>query len=125
MDYASITIEKSNEGYRVVQTICTKAEKGSTEEAVASAPVSATALFFRVTVRPENESEIVPKVLCSFSYSLDGKRFTTLGKEFVAREGQWVGARVGVFTLAGAKTNRLGFTDFDWFRIEPVGPEKQ
>jgi len=27
MDYASITIEKSNEGYRVVQTICTKAEK--------------------------------------------------------------------------------------------------
>ncbi|OGU28105.1 MAG: glycoside hydrolase [Ignavibacteria bacterium GWA2_54_16] len=128
MDYASITIEISDDGYRIVQTICTKAESGSSEVVVASASVSttvfATNLFLRVTVRPESEKEIVPKVLCSFSYSVDGEEYTTLGKEFVAREGQWVGAKVGVFTLAGANANRLGFTDFDWFRIEAAGGEK-
>lgn len=123
-DYASITIEKSNEGYRVVQTTCIKAERGAPEEEVASTPLSASSIYFRVMVRPENEKDIVPKVLCSFSYSLDGKRFVMLGKEFVAREGQWVGAKVGVFVLAGAKATRLGFADFDWFRIEAVSGEK-
>jgi hypothetical protein len=121
MDYASITIEKTNEGYRVVQTTCLKADKGSPEEVVASAPVSATTLFFRVTVRPEDEKEIVPRVLCSFAYSLDGKRYTTIGKEFVAREGQWVGAKIGVFALGGVRATRLGYADFDWFRIESQG----
>jgi hypothetical protein len=74
-----------------------------------------------VVVKPENEKEIVPKVLCSFSYSIDGKEYTTLGKEFVAREGQWVGAKVGVFAVAGAKAMRPGYADFDWFRIEQAG----
>ena len=121
MDYASITIEKSDEGYRIVQSICAKAEKGSSEEAKASALVSSPAIFFRVVVKPENEKEIVPKVLCSFSYSIDGKEYTTLGKEFIAREGQWVGAKVGVFAVAGAKAMRPGYADFDWFRIEQAG----
>jgi len=124
MDYASITIEKSDEGYRVVQSVCAKAERGSPEEPKATALVSSPSIFFRVMVRPEHEKEIVPNILCSFSYSVDGKEYTTLGKEFVAREGQWVGAKVGVFTLAGANANRLGFTDFDWFRIEAAGGEK-
>lgn len=121
MDYASITIEKSNEGYRVVQTVCEKAEKGSPEKTMASALVSSPELFFRVTVKPENEKEIVPKVLCSFSYSVDGKQFTMLGREFVAREGQWVGAKVGIFAAAGAKATKPGYADFDWFRIEQAG----
>jgi beta-xylosidase len=121
MDYASITIEKSDEGYRVVQSICAKADKGSSEETKASALVSSPAVFFRVVVKPENEKEIVPKVLCSFSYSVDGKEYTTLGKEFVAREGQWVGAKVGVFAAAGGVATKSGYADFDWFRIEDAG----
>lgn len=125
MDYASITIEQSDEGYRVVQTVCVKAEKGSPEETGASALVPSPGLFLRVTVRLENEREIVPKVLCSFSYSVDGKQFTALGKEFVAKEGQWVGAKVGVFALAGVAATKPGYVDFDWFRIEAAGGEKR
>ena len=121
MDYASITIEMFDEGYRIVQSICAKADKGSSEETKASALVSSPAVFFRVVVKPENEKEIVPKVLCSFSYSVDGKEYTTLGKEFVAREGQWVGAKVGVFAAAGGVATKSGYADFDWFRIEDAG----
>jgi beta-xylosidase len=120
MDYSSIAIEKSDKGYRIIQTVCVNAEKGLPEEIVASVPVPAAALFFRVTVKPESERENIPKVLCAFSYSIDGKRFTTLGKEFVAREGQWVGAKVGLFAQAASKAKKRGYADFDWFRIRPA-----
>jgi len=34
-------------------------------------------------------------VMCNFSYSLDGKKYESLGVPFQAREGQWIGAKVG------------------------------
>ena len=36
-------------------------------------------------------------VMCNFSYSLDGKKYESLGVPFQAREGQWIGAKVGMF----------------------------
>ena len=119
MDYATLVIEKSGAGYRIVQRICLKAEKGSREEIVASIRLEAPEVFLRVAVKPEKEDEVIPNVLCSFSYSVDGNRYTPVGKEFVAREGQWVGAKVGIFAMTGSKPETPGYADFDWFRIQP------
>lgn len=56
--------------------------------------------------------------MCNFSYSLDGKKFLPLGNPFQAREGQWIGAKVGMFcTRPAIVTNDGGWTDVDWFRI--------
>ena len=57
-------------------------------------------------------------VMCDFSYSLDGKKFQKLGKPFQAKEGQWIGAKVGMFcTRPALVTNDGGWADVDWFRI--------
>lgn len=57
-------------------------------------------------------------VRCNFSYSLDGKKFRLLGETFQAREGKWIGAKVGTFcTRPAIRTNDGGWTDVDWFRI--------
>ena len=41
-----------------------------------------------------------------------------LGVPFQAREGQWIGAKVGMFcTRPAIKTNDGGWADVDWFRI--------
>ncbi|MDE6172754.1 MAG: glycoside hydrolase, partial [Bacteroides sp.] len=57
-------------------------------------------------------------VICNFSYSLDGKKFQPLGKPFQAREGKWIGAKVGTFcTRPAITTNDGGWADVDWFRI--------
>lgn len=57
-------------------------------------------------------------VMCNFSYSLDGKKYESLGVPFRAREGQWIGAKVGMFcTRPAIKTNDGGWADVDWFRI--------
>lgn len=120
LDYSTLSIEKSDGGYRVVRTLCAKADKGSTEETIASAQITGPPVFLKISVRPENEREVIPRVLCSFSYSVDGKRFTEIGKEFVAREGQWVGAKIGLMATAATGASKKGFAEFDWFRIEPL-----
>jgi beta-xylosidase len=118
LDYSYVGIRKTEGGYTVVQAICEKADKGTAEEIVASAEIVTPAVFLRVEVKPENQAEIIPKVICSFSYSEDGKSFRSLGKAFRAREGVWVGAKMGIFSLATGVAARLGFTDIDWFRVD-------
>jgi beta-xylosidase len=56
--------------------------------------------------------------LCQFSFSTDGAKFTNLGVPFKAREGKWIGAKIGMFFTRPAKFNDAGTADVDWFRIE-------
>jgi hypothetical protein len=55
---------------------------------------------------------------CKFSYSLDNVRYHPVGSPFKAREGGWIGAKVGLFMVGKGKTNDAGSLDVDWFRIE-------
>ena len=118
LDYSYIGISKSKAWYTISHIVCTKADKGTEGETTASVDASGSEIYLRVEVRPESASEIIPKVLCSFSYSIDGKTFRHLGKMFTAREGLWVGAKVGVFALGSAASEKSGYADVDWFRIE-------
>ena len=38
--------------------------------------------------------------ICYFSYSLDGRKYTLAGVPFTARQGKWIGAKVGLFSTA-------------------------
>ncbi|CAM3404545.1 glycoside hydrolase 43 family protein [Flavobacterium chungbukense] len=55
--------------------------------------------------------------ICNFSYSLDDKNYQTIGKDFKAREGRWIGAKVGLFALGEIVKNDSGNVEVDWFRI--------
>ena len=50
---------------------------------------------------------------CQFSFSSNGRTFIPFGERFKAREGKWIGAKVGLFCLGNG-----GYADFDWFRFE-------
>jgi hypothetical protein len=56
--------------------------------------------------------------ICHFSFSTDGAKFTSLGVPFKAREGRWIGAKVGMFFIRNGKFNDAGSADVDWFRVE-------
>jgi beta-xylosidase len=120
LDYAYIAIERTNTGYRLAQTVCIDADKGTQEETMATVEAKDSCIFFRIDVNPQKEKDIIPKVLCTFGYSSDGKIFQTIGKEFVVREGRWVGAKVGIFSLARNGEKNTGFADFDWFRFSEL-----
>ena len=54
----------------------------------------------------------------SFAYSLNGKKYQTVGETFTMKEGKWVGAKVGLLAIDHNKKSDLGLLDVDWFRIE-------
>jgi pectinesterase len=58
-----------------------------------------------------------------FSYSLDGEHFTPIGEPFRAREGKWIGARIGLFAERSGGTAAGGHADFADFRIEAPARE--
>jgi beta-xylosidase len=55
--------------------------------------------------------------ICDFSYSQDGKNFKSIGQSFTAKEGKWIGAKIGFLALRKGKINDAGSVAIDWFRI--------
>ncbi len=56
--------------------------------------------------------------ISTFSYGTNGQAFRILGKPFKARQGRWVGAKVGIFALGPNNRSEMGYADFDWFVVE-------
>ena len=110
MDYAMLSIEKTKDGFSISQDECIGADKGKTEVKNETISVRQSDVFFRVNVGTE--------AMCSFSYSLDGKKFIRIGKPFKAREGKWIGAKMGVFCSRPISNNDGGRMEIDWFRID-------
>ncbi|HEU6447205.1 MAG TPA: glycoside hydrolase 43 family protein [Verrucomicrobiae bacterium] len=54
--------------------------------------------------------------LCNFSVGTPNG-WTTIPKSFVAQKGVWIGARLGLYSLAGSQSQSTGYADFDYFRF--------
>lgn len=110
MDYAGITIVSAEEGLSLHQIECYKADKAAKELVNEKVPLQDSTVYLRVNVKQGNN--------WNFSYSLDGKNYKSLGKTFTAREGKWIGTKLGIFCSRLSKLNDGGRADYDWFRIE-------
>ncbi|MFA5328227.1 MAG: glycoside hydrolase 43 family protein [Prolixibacteraceae bacterium] len=110
MDYAALYFKRENGKFQVQSAVCLKADKGAKEEITDVQQVDSPTIYLRVQVLKGAE--------CSFSYSSDGEKFTTIGKSFKAREGRWIGAKVGFVALRDGVINDAGNADIDWFRME-------
>lgn len=121
LDYATLSLVDTENGLMLRQAVCKNADKGSAETVVEEVSLSGVAIHLKVDVRQSfivnKEGLRVPQALCKFSYSVDGKRFQALGSEFIAREGKWIGAKVGIFCERPQLLNDSGYADFEWFRI--------
>lgn len=107
--YAYLSLEKTGDSVKISQTVCQGADKKGSETENESIVIQENTVYLRVKVS-------APDAMCTFSYSVDGTEFKPLGKEFKAVAGGWIGAKAGLFCLAGNRG--IGYADFDWFRIE-------
>ncbi|RTQ51762.1 glycoside hydrolase [Hymenobacter gummosus] len=113
-DYAYLGLSYTGGQLQVSQNVCLNAEKLTAETSTAPLTIPAAQarqpLYLRVAVKAGAK--------CQFSYSLDGQTFQPVGQEFQAKEGKWIGAKVGLFCTRPTKFNDSGNADIDWFRIE-------
>jgi beta-xylosidase len=109
MSYADIAL-KSNDGkLYLIYGVCENAEKGKKENEKVITEVPGGKIYLRV--------EVMKSAKCQFSYSMDGNEFRNVSEPFTAREGRWIGAKVGMFCTRESQTNDSGYADFDWFKV--------
>jgi len=120
-DYSALGLEKRGEGFVLKRMTCKDAEQGSAEVADAIVTVPATRVYSAGLYR-NYECDIWLRVrvdrgaVCRFSYSTDGRKWHDAGAEFVARQGKWIGAKVGMFSIAPDTVDR-GWVDVDEFTV--------
>ncbi|QIK53307.1 glycosyl hydrolase 43 family protein [Dysgonomonas sp. HDW5B] len=110
LDYALLSFENTADGFVLSQSECINAEKGTKESVNASVKLKEPTVYLRVRMTEGNK--------CTFSYSADDKKYITLGNEFKAKEGKWIGAKIGTFCSRPIPKNDGGRVDVDWFRLE-------
>ena len=110
LDYSYIGVTNKNGKLFIAQATAKDADKGTLE--TESAPIELKTGEFYLRVK------VTKGAICSFSFSTDNKTFQTIGTSFKAREGKWIGAKVGLFFTRNGKFNDAGTADIDWFRFE-------
>jgi beta-xylosidase len=109
-DAAFVAVARSEEGWEAILASGVDVLAGGVERVVARRPVSSGRLHLRVTVEAGARLR--------FATSEDGAAFAPIGEELAAREGAWVGARLGLFTAPLGRPGADGFADVESFRVE-------
>lgn len=109
LDYSYLKVKQSAGQLSIAQVICEKADKKSAEKESDSFTLKNNTFYLQVKVKAGG--------ICDFFYSEDGQKFNPIGKSFTAREGKWIGAKIGFLALRNGTINDAGSVRVDWFRI--------
>jgi beta-xylosidase len=110
LDYSYVGVTHEKGKLSVSQVVAKDADKGTAESQTVPFALNEKTFYLRVKVSKG--------AMCSFSFSTDNKNFTNVGEPFKAREGKWIGAKVGLFFVRKGKFNDAGTADVDWFRVQ-------
>lgn len=111
IDYAYLGVTNVLGKFYVRLATNSDADRGAMDILTEAKALASNTFYLRVRV--------ANGAVCRFSYSDDGRTFTELGSNFKAREGRWIGAKIGFFFTRPAKFNDAGSADIDWIRFEP------
>ena len=137
LDYSALVVKRVGKEFQLVQMTCKQADKGKPQTETVLATLKPTAedkidykpgihedIYLRLQVSLPDAAKLKNrnggyegKPIVSFSYSLDGKKFSDCGEKFQMRQGKWIGAKFGYISAeTDAKADR-GWLDTDWIRI--------
>ncbi|NDP26878.1 MAG: family 43 glycosylhydrolase [Flavobacterium sp.] len=109
LDYSYLKVKQSAGQLSISQVICKNADKKGTESESDSFKLKSNTFYLQVKVKAGG--------ICNFFYSEDGKKFIPIGTDFTAKEGKWIGAKIGFLALRNGSINDAGNIRIDWFRI--------
>ncbi len=109
LDYSYLKVKQSAGQLSISQVICKNADKKGAETESASFKLKSNTFYLQVKVKKGG--------ICNFFYSEDGKKYTAIGTDFTAKEGKWIGAKLGFLALRNGTINDAGSVRIDWFRI--------
>lgn len=111
MAYATLGFEHRDGRDYLVQRVNPEADQGAPEQHCAEVELATRELWLRCKIEQQWNDDGSPRMVCRFSYSSDGRRFKALGEPFTAKEGRWIGAKIGFYATAAIRKNDGGWID--------------
>ncbi|REH01815.1 glycoside hydrolase family 43 protein [Flavobacterium aquicola] len=109
LDYSYLCFKQQAGKLYLSQKTAKNIDKKGTETESTLIPVSNQSLYLQVKVKQGG--------ICTFYFSENGKDFTPIGEPFTAKEGKWIGAKIGFTALRQGVINDAGNVEIDWFRV--------
>ncbi|GGF11355.1 glycoside hydrolase family 43 protein [Flavobacterium limi] len=109
LDYSFLCLKQEDGKLFLSQKTALKADKKGIEAESKRILIKDRTLYLQVKVKAGG--------ICNFFYSEDGEKFSPVGDSFTAREGKWIGAKIGFLALREGIINDAGSVAIDWFRI--------
>lgn len=122
-DYCRFGLTTKDGKFELQLAECKNAEDGEKETIRDIATITPEKVYNSGLV-PNIEQNITLKVIvkkgaiCHFSYSLDGHRFIELPQTFKARQGKWIGAKIGFYSLMPLKSSDKGWIDVNSIEVK-------
>lgn len=120
-DYSALVICRQGDEFLLQRHTAMGADEGMAEtqqtlttlqstdcDTIPYAPAIYLDLYLRMAVKDG---------ICTYSYSLDGKRFKQAGEPFKMRQGKWIGSKFGFVAECCSLNASRGWLDVDWIRI--------
>ena len=123
-DYSALVVRRLDSGFQLVQMTCLGADKGKaqTEQVIATLkPTHKDAIDYKPGIHEDIFLRLsVDNSNVTFSWSLDGKKFTSCADTFKMREGVWIGAKFGFVAAETDPQADRGWVEAEWIRIEKL-----
>jgi beta-xylosidase len=112
LDYNYLRVKQIDGKVYLSQMICKNADKNGQEEEVEKVTLENKSIYLQV--------KVIENGICTFSYSEDGTNFNNIGIPFTAKEGKWIGAKLGFVALRDGFINDAGNSKIDWIRFKKI-----
>ncbi|MBF4469949.1 glycoside hydrolase 43 family protein [Flavobacterium sp. HJJ] len=109
LDYSYLCFKQEGGKMYLSQKTAKNIDKKGTETESTPIAVNTQSIYMQAKIKPGG--------ICTFYYSENGQDFTPVGEAFTAREGRWIGAKIGFTALRQGVINDAGNVEIDWFRI--------
>jgi beta-xylosidase len=112
--HSYIAVDKTENGntlsvYEGKHEVC-----GYPPHVVSSTGISSGTVWLKVHISQDHK--------CKYSYSTDGVVFNSVDHESEAKQGTWIGAKIGLFCISPGVKSGKGYIDADYFRIQTSNP---
>lgn len=109
-DYYRLSVDFQDEQFSLKQIICKDADKGKAEVSKDICPLKGRSYGDGAKKNYETKLSVCIKcekgAVFKVAYSTDNKTYIPLPDTFQAREGKWIGAKYGVFSIAPAASTK-------------------
>jgi len=121
LDYARIRITRKDKNtFNLAVLTCKNADKEN-QEVLSSEDFSwdQDSIILGLSVTKDKQSEVKPIALCQFYYGENNQSFRSIGSAFIAREGKWVGSKIGLYCVNSTqnKARKNSFLQVEDFEV--------